>query len=204
MSDPTMPYSECGGAPAPRRSAAPYAGPLRPLPLAEARERAIHLLSDGYAYDALTEEEFEWRLSQLNRAVNAEAIDVLVADLVAPPVALSRVPSRPTLTPDEGRIAAILGETRRDGQWSVPRLLRVRAVMSEVRLDFRTALLPEQCTIEVSAIMSNVTIIVPPEMSVDMDVSAILSNARNGASLGPAYGAPRIRIVAEVRARARR
>jgi hypothetical protein len=209
MSDPIMPYTPYGGAPAPRSSAASYPGALSPLPLAEARERAIRLLSDGYAYDALTEEEFEWRLGQLNRAMTAEGIDALVADLIAPPAVQSRPGSHPVLVPEEGRIAAIMGDTRRDGQWTVPRLLRVRAVMSSVRLDFRNALIPEQCTVDVSAIMSNVAIIVPPEMSVDMDVSAVLSNARNSANLGPAYGAPRIRIVgsaimAEVRARARR
>ena len=60
-------------------SPTPLAAPLRPA--TEARERAIALLTDGYAYDALTEAEFEWRLGELMRAESTAAIDALVSDL---------------------------------------------------------------------------------------------------------------------------
>jgi hypothetical protein len=181
---------------------------LNPLPLAEARERAIRLLSDGYAYDALTEEEFEWRLGQLNRAASGEAVDVLVADLVAPPAAQAQPVGALAPASDEGRIVAIMSETRREGQWWVPRSLRVTAVMSDLRLDLRYASVPPGCTIDLTACMAQVTIIVPPEMSVDMDVSAFMAAARNDSVRAGGFGAPHLRIkggamMAEVRVKTR-
>ena len=49
--------------------------------LDDARARAVRLLTDGFAYDAITVEEFEWRLDRLSRADSPPALDALVADL---------------------------------------------------------------------------------------------------------------------------
>lgn len=174
-----------------------------------ARERAVALLSDGYAYDVLSEEEFERRLACLGQAHSPAAIDALVADLV--PTASGAVELRTGAAPidDAGRIVAFMSETRRDGQWRVPRRLRVAAVMSTVRLDLRYALIPEHCTIEVLAFMANVTVLVPPGLTTAVDVTPVMSNVRNeGASTGDWRDPPRVRItggafMAEVRARLR-
>jgi hypothetical protein len=156
--------------------------PLSPAgagPLDEARERAIRLLTDGFAYDAISVEEFEWRLGQLSHADTPRAIDALVADLGTP--GPGAVATRPTslIAPAEGRVIGIMSETRREGPWRVPQRLRVKAVMSEVRIDLRYAVLPVPCTIDVSAIMANVHFIVPPGMVVDFDVTPIMASARN-------------------------
>jgi hypothetical protein len=178
--------------------------------LDEARERAVRLLTDGFAYDVIGVDEFEWRLGQLSGAATARAIDALVADLAVPPAALAaplRDAAGPILT--EGRIVGIMSETRRRGPWRVPQLLRVKAVMSEVKIDLRYAVIPPACTIEVSAVMANVSFIVPPGFGVDFDVRAVMASIRNdtdGARDG--YMLPNVRIrgtavMAEVRVRVR-
>jgi hypothetical protein len=177
----------------------------------DARERAIRLLTDGYAYDVISEEEFEWRLGQLSNAGSPQAIDALVADLAAPGQALAgALPSLPPRVATEGRILGIMSETRRVGPWHVPQALRVKAVMSDMKIDLRYAVLPPSCTIDVAAVMASVSFIAPPGLVVDFDVSSIMSSARNDAGAGPGAGyvLPHIRIrgsavMAEVRVRVR-
>ncbi|MFL5606615.1 MAG: hypothetical protein ACJ8AD_09235 [Gemmatimonadaceae bacterium] len=200
MTDTPMPYS-------PPRLAADHA----PLSLDDARERAIRLLTDGYAYDVISEEEFEWRLSQMIHADSPYAIESLVSDLVAPAqsgTGVSRGYS-PVFEP-EGRVLGIMSESRRLGPWRVPQRLRVRAIMSDMKIDLRYAVLPPACVIDVSAIMANVTFIVAPGMIVDFDVMAVMASARNDprAVATSGYALPHVRIhgtavMSEVRVKVR-
>jgi hypothetical protein len=186
------------------------AGTQSPLSVDQARERAIHLLTDGYAYDVITEEEFEWRLAQMSHADSPHAIDALVADLVVrPPVSAgATLPYSPVFEP-EGRILGIMSETRRLGPWRVPQRLRVKGIMSDVKIDLRYAVLPPACTIDVTAIMANVSFIVPPGMVVAFDVMSIMASANNGArAAATGYTLPHVRIhgsafMSEVRVRVR-
>lgn len=156
---------------------------LPSLPLPEARERAIQLLSDGYAYDRLSESEFEWRLERLGKSDSIAAIDALVADLVVPPaVDLQGASGMVSVSGDERRIFTLMSNSRHEGIWSMPRLLAVKAVMSEVRIDLRHAVLPSTCAITVNAIMANVKIIVPPELPIHFDVGAFMASTRNSAA----------------------
>ena len=181
------------------------------MPLDEARERAIQLLTDGYAYDVISEEEFEWRLGQLTHADSPRAIDVLVADLAMPSAgAVVSTDAYSRVFPAEGRVLGIMSETRRVGPWRVPQSLRVKAIMSEVKLDLRYAVIPPSCTIDVSAIMANVSFIVPPGMVVDFDVMSVMASARNDerAVATSGYMLPHVRIrgsaiMSEVRVRVR-
>jgi hypothetical protein len=176
-----------------------------------ARERAIRLLTDGFAYDVITVDEFEWRLGQLSHADSARAVDALVADLVVPAHAQAGAThaSGPPAEA-EGRILGIMSETRRTGPWRVPQALRVKAVMSDVKIDLRYAVIPPACTIDVSAIMANVSFIVPPSLVVDFDVTSIMASVRNDArgTANAGYTLPHVRIrgsafMSEVRVRVR-
>ena len=177
--------------------------------LEEAREHAIRVLSDGYAYDALTEDEFEWRLGQLSGTSSPAEVQALIADLGAPGTTTAPPAWAATPAPTEERIRGLMSEIRRDGVWRVPQRLRVRATMSSIRLDLRQAVLPPGCTIDVRAVMSNVTIIVPPGLAVDFDVMPIMASACNDSARAVAtFGAPHIRVrgsafMAEVRVRQR-
>lgn len=195
-------------------SVAPEPGSALALAVEEAREHAIRVLSDGYAYDVLTEDEFEWRLGQLSLANSPVEVQSLIADLPAvagAPVTSASAggtySSRPALSED--RIRGVMSEVRRDGPWRLPQRLKVSAIMSDVRLDLRQAVIPPGCVIEVRAIMAGIRIIVPPGLRVELDVSPFMGSARNDSSRMPAaFGAPVVRvtgsaIMAEVRVRVR-
>jgi hypothetical protein len=199
MTDYRMPYSP---------QSLPTAQPL--LPLDDARERAIHLLTDGYAYDVISEEEFEWRLGQMSHADSPHAIDALVADLVPAPAAAGAPRGLAPAFEPAGRVVGIMSESRKVGPWRVPQRLRVKAIMSDMKIDLRYAVLPPACTIDVTSIMAKVTFIVPPGMIVDFDVSSFMSSARNDerASATSAYTLPHVRIhgkaiMSEVRVKVR-
>lgn len=190
-------------------STAPEPGSALAEALEQAREHAIRVLSDGFAYDALTEDEFEWRLGQLSLASSPAEVRALIADLPTPGT-ITRAPEYAPAPPrSEERIRGIMSEVRRDGAWRLPQRLSVSAVMSSVRLDLRQAVIPAGCTIEVRAIMANVMIVVPPGLPVDFDVSPVMGSARNdSASVPAAFGAPLVHVrgsafMAEVRVRMR-
>ena len=190
----------------------PAPQPGRPSPsLDDARERAIRLLTDGYAYDVISEEEFEWRLGRLSHADNPNAVDALVSDLAVPIITSPSAQVRPAaLAPAEGRILSVMSDSRREGPWRLPQRLRIVAVMSSVRVDLRYAVIPPACTIEVAAVMANVSFIVAPGMPVEFDVSPFMGATRNDATIaGPAgYRVPQVTVrgtafMSEVRVRLR-
>jgi len=186
----------------PMNSAPPSFAPSRIVPGAatdEARERAIRILTDAYAYDVITDLEFERRLEMLGKSVAASSIDAVVADL---PTERQQV---------RGTTAyGMMSETRRTGPWRVPERLAVRAIMCDMKLDLRYAAVPPQCHIDVTAVMSSVAIIVAPGTLVDFDVSPVMGAAGSGADdffRDPASAQIRVRgkaIMAEVRVKVRR
>jgi hypothetical protein len=190
--------------------------------LDEARERTIQALTTLFAEDRLTMDEFERRLDLMYKATTVAELQELTAGL---PV-LSAVPDADSAltrgrgvatrqaspvvqNPGIGRILTIMGETRRDGIWIVPSRLDVAAIMGNIKLDFRQALLPAGVTeIAITAIMGNVRIIVPPGLRVEGYGNAIMGNFDNRYLGAPSYGAdvPVLRItgfalMAEVRVR---
>jgi hypothetical protein len=101
---------------------------------------------------------------------------------------LKRAASEASLAPipDERRILAVMGATRRVGRWIVPKLFRVRAFLGDVRVDLRENPIPKDFTFDVRAYGSRVTLIIPPDCDVIFDVFAFMGNAINQAheSLG--------------------
>ncbi|MEO8620615.1 MAG: LiaF domain-containing protein [bacterium] len=151
----------------------------------EARERAIRLLTDAYAYDVITDFEFERRLSQLGLSATRASIDAVVADLpIAGSVARETTSSFALSVPQEGKIVGFMSETRRKGPWRVPQHLTIRAIMCDMKVDLRYAAIPPGCMIEVKSVMSSVSIIVPPGMAVSFHVDPILGAAGSSADGG--------------------
>jgi hypothetical protein len=184
----------------------------RPLSRSEddSRERAIRLLTDAYAYDEITEFEFERRLGQLSSAATPGTINSVVADL-GQRSGLVRDPMPGYLpAPSEGRIVGFMSETRRKGPWRVPQNLLLRAVMSDMKVDLRYAAIPPGCTIEVKAVMSSVSIIVPPGLVVAFNIDPFLGAAGSDAADGgmSSLSRPHVSVfgsalMAEVRVRVR-
>lgn len=95
----------------------------------------------------------------------------------------------------ERRILAVMGETRRAGAWVVPRLLRVRALLGEVKLDLRHATIPDGFTLDARALGGRITLIVPRGTAVQFDVFALAGNAINQAhEMEPDGAAARVRV----------
>jgi hypothetical protein len=182
----------------------------RPLSPAEedSRERAIRLLTDAYAYDEITEFEFERRLARLSAAATPQMMNSAVADL-AQRTGLVRDPMPGYLpVPREGRIVGFMSETRRKGPWRVPQRLLIRATMSDVKIDLRYAAIPPGCEIEVRALMSSVAIIVPPGLSVAFHIDPFLGAAGSDADDSMLSGQSHVSVtgscfMAEVRVRVR-
>jgi hypothetical protein len=172
------------------RSAQPSESPVRPP-----RDRAVQLLTDRYADETLGEVEFERRLALHKVASTPAEFDSLVADLEVP--APGRFPDRLPVSstpmalaeiPDEaGSMFALMSESRRRGPWVVPRNFEVRAIMSDVKIDLREAVVAPGTTINVTAVMAAVKIVVPPEMSVVFEASAFMGSAVSRATPGDPY-----------------
>ena len=185
------------------------ARPITQYPAHEARERAIRILTDAYAYDAISEVEFERRLVRLSETTTGAAIGAIVADL--PVMGTVQVESpHPLLPTPRSRIAGFMSEVHRTGPWMVPQALTIRAVMCSMTVDLCYAVIPSACTIEVQSVMSTVLILVSPGLTVEFDVQPYLasvgSNAPGGSREGRVEAHMRIvgtAVMSDVRVRQR-
>lgn len=161
-------------------------------PIHDARERTIAELSEQFARDHLEMEEFERRLTLAHRAASVSELRELLSDLpgsparvdavvrvdAAPETALAMLPTSPAIVADgqvrpKQTLVAVFGGIQRAGGWTVARRVKVCTIMGGAQLDFRNARLAAGVTtIEIVAVMGGVEIIVPPELSVEVDGTA--------------------------------
>lgn len=180
------------------------------------REEVIELLSDNFANDVLDIDQFEERVGMAHRASSLAELDQLVDDLVTLPddtpddtpdqqseedEALVPAPATDqALTvarPEKKKLLAVFGGVDRKGSWRVPEKLRVVAVMGGASLDFREVQLPPGVTeVHVTTVMGGVDIMVPPDLAVEAEGSAILGGFEgvDRAPASPDPDAPLLRI----------
>ena len=161
--------------------------------LREARETTIEQLSESFARDELSLEEFERRIDQAYAAANANEIQSLVQDLTVEQAAPVRVgehqmpqPSTALAVPQQPALArrgqdwlafAVFGNVERQGRFTVKPGSRALAVFGNVELDLRSVAFPPGVTeIEVKAIFGNVEIIVPPTLFVECQGASIFGS----------------------------
>ena len=170
----------------------------------ETRERVIARLSDHFAHDALDVDEFERRVTVAQTSDNPADIEALLADLpeVAGPTA--PVPAVvPTVVPallpaerDRDTLYAIFGGIDRRGAWTVPRRMKIVAIMG-AHLDLREARFPPGVVeLDVTAVMGGIEIVVPPGLAVQMHGSAIMGGFADvdRAPANPDPDAPLLRV----------
>jgi hypothetical protein len=169
---------------------------LSRYPVHEARERAIRILTDAYAYDAITEVEFERRLGRLSAAGSAPAIGAIVEGLPAMGTAEGRSSRRMLPTP-RSKIAGFMSDVHRTGPWLVPEALFIRAVMCNMTIDLRYAVIQSPCTIDVTAVIASVSLLVSPGLAVEFDMQPILASVGSDADGGMLGGhaSAHVRIV---------
>ena len=135
-----------------------------------ARERVIALLTERYAQDNLTLDEFERRAEAAYAARSPNELAALTADLSAGEVPVARA-SLPA-----GSVGVVLGSIVRD-MHAVPRALDVRTVLGNVELDLtRASFAPGVTEISLHAFMGNIEIQLPPHVGVEDHVSAVLGS----------------------------
>ena len=149
------------------------------LSLGSQRDKTIARLSDLFAHDVMTVEEFEHRVTLAHSARTVQELTALTADhetaelepAPAPVVAL--VPA--TDAPQKRSLVAVMGGAERRGRWTCPSELNVTAVMGGVELDFREAILPPGVVnVHIKAFMGGVSVVVAPHQAVEVDGNAFL------------------------------
>jgi hypothetical protein len=166
----------------------------RPVPasLDATRDQVVDTLSRSFAADRLKLDELERRMELAHRATSLAELQSLVSDL---PASASTAPSPAPATPvdaaERRTIVAIMSGASRRGEWTVPRALRVIAVMGGVELDLREAYLESGVTeIEIFALMGGALIRVPPDVRVEVDGSAFMGGFEESRRGRPAERLP--------------
>ena len=142
------------------------------------RERAIQLLTDSFANDLISIEEFERRLGRLHAAGGLAEVDAVVADLRPAPAGAASTSLAPlrvdaALTAPRRRVTSLFGNVERRGAWTVPAELEARAVFGHVELDFRDARFSAATTeLDVRVVFGALEIIVPPQLAVECEGSS--------------------------------
>jgi len=183
---------------------APPSSGLRPQPPSspateEARERAIALLTDRYAEGAIDDVALELHFDRLFAAASVSAVDAVVAELsaAAPPPQSAPAPVVPSeRVAARRRILAVMSESKRAGRWIVPPELKVVAIMSDLKLDFRNAVLPPEAVVDVTAVMASVKLTVPPGLPVIFEAAGVMSTTMSDAIEGDSRSqGPVLRVV---------
>ncbi|MEY9962129.1 hypothetical protein ABIA33_000150 [Streptacidiphilus sp. MAP12-16] len=170
----------------------------------EDRDQAVEQLRVAAGDGRLTPDELDERLEIALTARTYGELALLLHDLpaapgagYAPARAATPGPATPRLTsslapaPKElVRLESRHGNIERIGPWSVPRRLEVEATAGNAVIDFTEAVVSRPTLDLTVAVRSgNLTLIVPPEVAVDMDSVAVRSgNVRQRVRREP--GAP--------------
>lgn len=169
------------------------------------REIAVGRLQDAYIRGQLSESELGERIDRALAAVVKQDLDSLVGDLPAlPEEAPAEAAPSPWWRRRRDRAAAkskgrkgydiYKSVLRKNGAWTVPALFQTRVYKGVLILDLRKAVLSaERTLIELDACKSRVTVIVPPEYNIELEVEAYKGSAENF-STGGLPGAPHLVI----------
>ncbi|HSZ49170.1 MAG TPA: DUF1707 domain-containing protein [Streptosporangiaceae bacterium] len=133
------------------------------------RDAVAHRLQDAFAEGLLDDDEFDERMRAALTARVSTQLDVLTADL--PAAAPRPSASVAAAAPRPGRLAiAYKSSIRRGGRWRVPERFTSVVYKGSGRLDLRAAdLAGPVTTMRVVAYKSNVDVLVPPGVRVELD-----------------------------------
>lgn len=161
-------------------------------PLEDARREAIHALCVAQAREQISVDLFELRLALVREAPSPAAIDAIVADLPSgeiEPVALTGYIPPATLGPASNslRLSAVFSTTQRDGVWYVPRMLELKVVFGDIKLDLRDAQFASDVVeIDIDLFFGAVVLTLPAGTMVENECSAYFGGLKHKKS--PALG----------------
>lgn len=157
-----------------------------PAPTPERRDITIEALSSLFAAGRIEIEDFEARVDRAVRAATVAELEALVADL-QPRGEVSQTSVPAPMGPDRpkssSRMITVMSGMERKGRWFPARRYRAFAFMGGGRLDFREAELQAGTTdVYLYALMGGFTIVVPPDVDVEVHGWAIMGGVSDVAS----------------------
>jgi hypothetical protein len=166
------------------------------------RERVIQTLCSHFANDNLTTQELEARFEHAYTAATPAELHALVAGLpalppeMAPPAPFYVTAPAATTPPGEKRHTVIMSNVRKRGTWTPARDNKVFCLMGSAKFDLRDArVMSGETRFDLSVIMGEVELIVPPGLRVECDGSAFMGEFDDQHSAGlAAPDAPLIRV----------
>jgi hypothetical protein len=157
------------------------------------RMHMAQMLTDAAAQGRLPMDEYENRLARAYAAKTYDELTELSSDL---PGAVAIPPADGPCRPAPSTVLlAILSGFERRGRWNVPRRLTTFALFGGGVVDLRYAdFTAPEVEIRTYSIMGGQTILVPPEVNVDLHGVAVMGNFDHGVTGEGTPGAPRVRI----------
>jgi hypothetical protein len=102
----------------------------------------------------------------------------------------------PVVPPAQKGVVSFLSSNELEGRWELPRHFRALAVMGNIELDLRDAVIGVGVSvIEAVAVMGNIEITVPPEVAVESDGDSLLGSFVVKYKSGPTPSATGLRTV---------
>ncbi|MGV0852061.1 DUF1707 SHOCT-like domain-containing protein [Mycolicibacterium phlei] len=157
------------------------------------RIQVAQLLTDAAAQGRLQLDEYEERLTKAYAAQTYEELEKLSADL---PGAITRGRSGGTLRPAPKTVLlAIMSGFERRGRWNVPKRMTAFALFGGGVIDLRYAdFTSPEVDIRSYSIFGGQTILVPPEVNVDLHGIGVMGSFENSVQGEGSPGAPLVRI----------
>jgi hypothetical protein len=157
------------------------------------RIQVAQLLTDAAARGRLQMGEYEDRLTKAYAATTYEELERLRADLLGSTVSPRRggvcKPAPSTL------LLAIMGAFERRGRWNVPKKLTTFAFCGGGVIDLRYAdFTSTEVDIRAYSIMGGQTILLPPEVEVDIQGRGLMGGFDHDANGGGTPGAPKVTV----------
>jgi Domain of unknown function (DUF1707) len=157
------------------------------------RMQVAQLLTDAAAQGQLQMSEYEDRLTRAYAAKTYDELDRVSADL---PGAITRAPSGGPCRPAPSTLLlAIMSGFERRGRWNVPKRMTTFALFGGGVVDLRYAdFTSPEVEIHSYSIMGGQTILVPPEVNVDLRGVGVMGNFDQSVNGEGTPGAPCVRI----------
>jgi DUF1707 SHOCT-like domain len=157
------------------------------------RMQAAQLLAEAAANGRLPMSEYEKRLNKAYAAKTYDELDRLSADL---PGAVTTTRRGGSLHPAPSTLLlAIMSGFERRGRWNVPRKLTTFTLWGGGVVDLRYAdFTSPEVEIHTYSIMGGQTILVPPEVNVDMQGHGVMGSFDHLDTEQGMPGAPRVKV----------
>lgn len=157
------------------------------------RFHVAQLLTEAAAQGRLPENEYRDRLSKAYAAQTYEELDRVSSDL--PGTLGSHRPCGEARPAPSTLLLAIFSGFQRRGRWNVPHRLTTLALWGGGVVDLRYAdFTSAEVEINAYSIMGGQTILVPPEVNVEITGHGVMGNFEHGAAGAGTPGAPTVKI----------